>query len=468
MLTERAAVRLSVLGSHFSSALTCSEVGVTTSHCSSMAFENNFYRSNDSENSNIDSHFTNSHGKRRKVGAGKTLPAPVYLVGAARTPHGAFQGKLSHLTAVQLGSFAISAALERAGVDKGVVDEVYMGNVCSANLGQAPARQASLMAGLPKSVDATTINKVCSSGLKAVVLGAQSVTLGENDVVVCGGMESMSNVPHYIPTSRRGSRLGNATLVDGLLRDGLMDATYGIHMGECAELCAGKHSISREEQDNHAIESAEKAKKSIIDGTAAWEIVPIPKSEGFGYVDGDEPLEKMNPEKLRRLKPYFAKASSGTVTAGNASPITDGAAALVLASESFVQRRRLQPLACIVSYADAALDPKEFPEAPALAALKALERANLTPEDVDCWEINEAFSVVDLVNRKLLNLDPAKLNIFGGAVAIGHPIGASGARLVVTLLNALRVKGGSIGVAAICNGGGGSSAIVIKRMHETS
>lgn len=459
-------VRLSVIGGHFSSALTFSEVGFTRSNCSSMAAENNNYHSNNAENTTRDPCTANSQGKRRKLGPSITLPAPVYLVGAARTPHGAFQGKLSHLTAVELGSFAINAALEMAGVEKNMVNEVFMGNVCSANLGQAPARQASLMAGLPKSVDATTINKVCSSGLKAIVLGAQSVALGENDVVIGGGMESMSNVPHYIPTSRRGNRLGNTTLVDGLLRDGLMDATYGIHMGECAELCAEKHSISREEQDVHAIESAEKAKKSIADGTAAWEIVPVPKSEGFGYINDDEPLEKMNPEKLRRLKPYFAASDSGTVTAGNASPISDGAAAVVLASEGAVKQLNLRPLACIVSYADAALDPKEFPEAPAFAALKALERANLSPSDVDCWEINEAFSVVDLVNRKLLNLDPAKLNVFGGAVAIGHPIGASGARLVVTLLNALRIKGGTIGVAAICNGGGGSSAIVIKRMND--
>ncbi|GAB4814953.1 hypothetical protein N2152v2_001999 [Parachlorella kessleri] len=407
---------------------------------------------------------------------------PVYVVGAARTPLGAFGGSLSHLSATELGSVAIKAAVERAGVPPEAVEEVFMGNVCSANLGQAPARQAALRAGLPLGTDCTTVNKVCSSGLKAIMLGAQSIVGGPNSLVVAGGMESMSNIPHYAPAARKGTRLGHATLLDGLLVDGLWDAFHDVHMGDCAEACADKYRISRAEQDAHALTSWQRATEAAAQGLTAGEIVPVevPGSKGGAVklVTQDEALAKMNPDKLRKLQPFF-RASGGTVTAGNSSPLTDGAAAVVLASEEAVRRYGLKGggyggggggghaelvLGRIRGFGDAAQDPREFTTAPTLAIPKALDHAGLAMQDVDIWEINEAFSVVDLVNQKLLQLDPERVNVFGGAVALGHPIGASGARLLVTLLNVLQQRQGRVGVAAICNGGGGASALVLERV----
>jgi acetyl-CoA C-acetyltransferase len=303
----------------------------------------------------------------------------------------------------------------------------------------------------------------------------QAIALGLHSLVVTGGMESMSNIPHYAPTMRRGVRLGHATLLDGLLHDGLTDAKYGVHMGECAESCAAKQGITREQQDAHAIESVRRAREAMADGLVGWEIAPVERpagrgAKGTGSAGGptsmteDEAVAKMDPDKLRRLPAYF-KPDNGTVTAGNASPITDGAAALVLASQEAVDRLALRPLGRILGFADAAQDPMDFPTAPSLAVPKALRHAGISHSEVDYWEINEAFSVVDLANQKILGLDPSRVNVFGGAVAIGHPIGASGARLILTLLNVLRVKGGKVGVAAICNGGGGASAIVVESLN---
>ncbi|KAL4419659.1 hypothetical protein ABPG77_000556 [Micractinium sp. CCAP 211/92] len=391
---------------------------------------------------------------------------PVYIVGAARSPLGAFMGGLSTLSATDLGAAVIKAALARGSVPAAAVGEVFMGNVCSANLGQAPARQASLKAGLPLAVDCTTVNKVCSSGLKAIMLGAQSIMLGANQVVVAGGMESMSNIPFYAPAMRGGARLGHAQLVDGMLQDGLWDAFHNIHMGECAEMCAEQLGISREEQDAHAIASVERARAAAQAGLLDWEVAPLEvpaKGGGVRLVKEDEAIAKMNADKLRKLKPFF-RPQGGTITAGNASPISDGAAAVVLASAHAVRQYNLPVVGRILGFGDAATDPRDFPTAPTLAIPRALGAAGLASGDIDYWEVNEAFSVVDLANRRLLGLDPARVNVFGGAVAIGHPIGASGTRLVVTLLNVLRCKGGRLGVAAICNGGGGASAMVVERL----
>lgn len=407
-------------------------------------------------------------GTRRRVRRrmDEAVGGPVYVVGCARTPMGAFQGSLAPLAAPELGAIAIRAAVERAGVPPEAVEEVLMGNVCSANLGQAPARQAALRAGLPVGTDCTAVNKVCASGLKAVALGAQTIMAGTHSVVVAGGMESMSNIPYYAPAVRGGARLGNSVLVDGMLQDGLLDAVHGIHMGECAELCARKYGFTREQQDAHAVESVERARRATEAGLVDWEVVPVEVPAGRGSTrlfTQDEPIQKADAEKLRRLRPFF-QPEGGTVTAGNASPITDGSAAVVLASAEAVARLGLRPLARIRGFGDAAQEPREFTTAPALAIPRALEHAGLDKGEVDYWEVNEAFSVVDLVNQKLLGLKPESVNVFGGAVAIGHPIGASGTRLLVTLLNVLRCKRGRIGVAAICNGGGGASAMVLERM----
>jgi acetyl-CoA C-acetyltransferase len=350
--------------------------------------------------------------------------------------------------------------------------QVFFGNVCSANLGQAPARQAALKAGLPVATDCTTVNKVCSSGLKAIALGAAAVAAGAHDVVVAGGMESMSNVPYYAPDARQGARLGHSALLDGLLRDGLSDALAdGAHMGAHADACAARHGISREAQDAHAVESAARARRAADEGVTAWEIVPVAGRPGRGgggaaapAVAADEAVSRMDAAKLRRLPPFFNPSSGGTVTAGNSSPISDGAAAVVLASGAAVRRHGLRALARVRGFGDAAQAPADFPTSPALAVPRALRHAGLAQRDVDFWEVNEAFSAVALVNEHLLGLDPARTNVLGGSVAIGHPIGASGARLVVTLLNVLRARGGRVGVAAICNGGGGASAMVLERV----
>lgn len=389
----------------------------------------------------------------------------VYIVSAVRTPMGSFGGSLSSFTAPQLGSMAIKGALEKAGIEAGIVDEVFMGNVVSANLGQAPARQAALGAGLGHHVPCTTVNKVCASGMKSVMLAAQSIQLGQNDVVIAGGMESMSNIPYYAPNMRWGAKYGDVGMVDGLAKDGLTDAYDHCAMGVCADQTASEYRITREDQDAFAIQSYQRAQKATEDGQFAQEIVPVsvPQRKGDPLViQKDEEPFKVIFDKIPSLRPAFTK--EGTVTAANASTINDGAAALVLMSEEKVRELGIKPLAAIVSYADAAQDPKWFTTAPGLAAPKALQRAGLSVTDIDFFEVNEAFAVVTMAFNKDLKVDPAKVNVFGGAVSLGHPLGASGARIIVTLNNVLQQKGGRYGLATLCNGGGGASAIIIERL----
>ncbi|XP_010267976.1 PREDICTED: acetyl-CoA acetyltransferase, cytosolic 1-like isoform X1 [Nelumbo nucifera] len=394
-------------------------------------------------------------------------PRDVCVIGVARTPMGGFLGSLSSLSATKLGSIAIECALKRANVDPALVQEVFFGNVLSANLGQAPARQAALGAGIPNSVVCTTINKVCASGMKATILAAQSIQLGINDVVVAGGMESMSNAPKYIAEARKGSRLGHDTIVDGMLKDGLWDVYNNFGMGVCAELCADQHAITREQQDTYAIQSFERGIAAQNSGAFAWEIVPVEVSGGRGkpstVVDKDEGLGKFDPVKLRKLRPSF-KEDGGSVTAGNASSISDGAAALVLVSGEKAIQLGLQVIAKITGYADAAQAPELFTTAPALAIPKAISNAGLEASQIDYYEINEAFSVVALANQKLLGLNPEKVNVHGGAVSLGHPLGCSGARILVTLLGVLKQKNGKYGISSVCNGGGGASALVVELM----
>ena len=389
----------------------------------------------------------------------------VYIVSAVRTPIGSFGGSLSSLSASELGAAAIKAAVERAGIQSEQVQEVFMGNVLSANLGQAPATQAAKFAGLP-DIPATTINKVCASGTKAIMLAAQSIALGENDVVIAGGMESMSNVPYYLDKARNGYRLGNGQITDGIVKDGLWDVYNDYHMGSAAELCATECNISREDQDAYAIESYKRSQSAQANNKFKNEIVPVEIKDKKGevnFVENDEEINSVKFDKIPGLKPVFKK--DGTVTAANASTLNDGAAALVLMSKTRMQELGLKPLAKIISYADAQQAPEWFTTTPAKAIPKALERAKIKSSDVDFYEINEAFSVVSLANNRILELDPAKVNVNGGAVSMGHPLGASGARIVVTLLNVLQQNGGKIGVAGICNGGGGASAIIIENMQ---
>ncbi|KAJ8760193.1 hypothetical protein K2173_011049 [Erythroxylum novogranatense] len=394
-------------------------------------------------------------------------PRDVCIVGVARTPIGGLLGSLSSFSATKLGSIAIKSALKRANVDPSLVQEVFFGNVLSANLGQAPARQAALGAGIPNSVVCTTVNKVCASGMKAIMLAAQSIQLGVNDVVVAGGMESMSNAPKYIVEARKGSRLGHDTIIDGMLKDGLWDVYNDFGMGICAEICADQYSISRQEQDSYAIRSFERGIGAQNAGLFSWEIVPVEVSGGRGrpstLVDRDEGLEKFDAAKLRKLKPSF-KANSGSVTAGNSSSISDGAAALVLVSGEKALKLGLGVIAKIRGFADAAQAPELFTTTPALAIPKAISNAGLEASQIDYYEINEAFSVVALANQKLLGLNPEKVNAHGGAVSLGHPIGCSGARILITLLGILRHKYGKYGVGGICNGGGGASALVVELM----
>ncbi|KAL1965953.1 hypothetical protein VTN77DRAFT_4893 [Rasamsonia byssochlamydoides] len=398
-----------------------------------------------------------------------SLP-PVYIVSAARTPVGSFLGSLSSLSATQLGSHAIKAAVERAeGIKPADVEEVFFGNVLSANLGQNPARQAALGAGLSESTICTTVNKVCASGLKAVILGAQTILTGGADIVVAGGTESMSNTPHYIPNLRTGAKYGHQTLVDGVMKDGLTDA-YGKQelMGLQAEECAQDHGFNREQQDDYAIRTYERAQAAQKAGLFDWEIVPIELPGVRGKpgvtVSQDEEPKNLNPEKLRAIKPAFIPGT-GTVTAPNSSPLNDGAAAVVLVSEAKLKELNLKPIAKILGWADAAQAPSKFTTAPSLAIPKALKKAGVSLNDVDAFEINEAFSVVALANIKLLGLSEDKVNIHGGAVAIGHPLGASGARILTTLLGVLKAKKGKIGCAGICNGGGGASALVVESLQ---
>jgi acetyl-CoA C-acetyltransferase len=389
----------------------------------------------------------------------------VYIISAVRTPIGSFGGCLSSLTAIQLGSAAIKGALEKANVDPKEVDEVFMGNVVSAGLGQAPARQAALGAGLGTNVPCTTVNKVCSSGMKAVMFGAQSIMLGHADTIVAGGMESMSNIPYYIPKARYGYKYGNGELVDGLLNDGLWEVYNKFPMGNCADNTAKEMNISREEQDEFAINSYKKVAAATDAGWFKDEIVPVevPQRKGDPIViSEDEEYKNVKFEKIPGLRPVFSK--EGTVTAANASTINDGASALILMSKEKADALGLKPIAKIRGFADAAQDPLWFTTAPSLAIPIAMKRAGVTKEEVDFFEINEAFAAVALANNKELGLDPETVNVFGGAVALGHPLGTSGARIIATLHSVLNKKGGKIGVAGICNGGGGASAIVIEKM----
>jgi len=389
----------------------------------------------------------------------------VVIVSALRTPIGSFGGALASFSATQLGGIAIKAAVEKAGIKPEDVQEVYMGNVLSANLGQAPATQAAKYAGLP-DLPATTINKVCASGTKAIMLAAQSIALGENDIVVAGGMESMSNVPYYLDKARGGYRLGHGQITDGLVKDGLWDVYNDYHMGSAAELCASECQVSREDQDAYAIESYTRSQAASQSGKFKAEIIPLEVKDRKGTVttiDQDEEPFAVKFEKIPGLKPVFAK--DGTVTAANASALNDGAAALVLMSAEKAAELGLKPLAKILAYADAQQAPEWFTTAPAKAIPIALKRAGKEITDVDYFEINEAFSVVSLANNRALDLEGSKVNINGGAVSLGHPLGASGARIVVTLLSVLEQNNGKIGVAGICNGGGGASALVLEKIN---
>jgi len=389
----------------------------------------------------------------------------VYIVAAVRTPMGSFGGSLKSLTATQLGAVAIKGAMDKINLDINLVDEVYMGSVIQAGLGQAPARQAAKLAGLPDKVICTTINKVCASGMKSIALAAQNILLGDADIVVAGGMESMSNVPFYNMHQRWGNKYGDTTMLDGLAKDGLVDVYDQVAMGNFADLCATEHQISREEQDAFAIGSYTKSQASIEKGLFVNEIIPvvIPQRKGDPItIDKDEEPFNVKFDKIAGLNPAFSK--TGTVTAANASTMNDGAAALILMSGEKMNALGLKPLAKISSYADAEHDPKWFTTAPSLALPKALKKANLTSNDINFFEFNEAFSVVGVVNTKLLNLDPSKVNIRGGAVSLGHPLGCSGARIIVTLTHILQDHQAKYGAAAICNGGGGASAMIIERI----
>jgi acetyl-CoA C-acetyltransferase len=388
----------------------------------------------------------------------------VYIVSAVRTPIGSFGGNLSSLSATQLAAKAIEAAINRADIDPNFVEEVYFGNVLSANIGQAPATQAAKLAGLP-NIPATTVNKVCASGMKALMLGAQSIALGINNIVVAAGAESMSNVPYYLDKARTGYRLGNGEIIDGLVKDGLWDVYNNYHMGSAAELCASECNISREEQDAYAIESYKRAQKAISEGKFKNEIVSIEIKDRKGaitVVSEDEEINSVKFDKIPTLNPVFKK--DGTVTAANASTLNDGAAALILMSKKKIDELGIKPLAKIRGYADAQQAPEWFTTAPSKAIPKALTAAGIPSDEVDFYEINEAFSVVSIANNQLLHLDPNRVNVNGGAVAMGHPLGASGARIIVTLLSVLDQNEGKIGVAGICNGGGGASAMVIEKL----
>lgn len=387
----------------------------------------------------------------------------VFIVSAKRTPIGGLLGALSSLSAPQLGATAISSTFKETGIAPSLIDSVYFGNVLSANVGQSPARQAAIFSNISHSTDATTINKVCASGMKATVIGAQQIQLGFENLIVTGGMESMSNVPHYTML-RKTTKLGDATLTDGMIKDGLWDVYHNFHMGSAAELGVKKYKLSREALDVYAIESYRRAAQATVNGKFKAEIAPvtIESKGGNTIVDKDEDVDKIILDKVSKLKPTFEK--DGNLTAANSSNLNDGAAALILASAEAVKKYKLKPLAKIISYADAAQAPEWFTTAPAQAIPLALKAAKLTLNDIDYFEINEAYASVILSIQQLLNLDLAKVNVYGGAVAMGHPIGASGARIITTLLSVLKQEGGKYGVAAICNGGGGASAIVIENL----
>ena len=387
----------------------------------------------------------------------------VVIVSAIRTPIGSFMGSLSSLSATKLGAIAIKGALDKINLDATLVQEVYMGNVVQAGVGQAPARQAAISAGIPDTVPCTTINKVCASGMKAVINAAQTIALGDADVVIAGGMESMSNIPHYVHM-RNGHKFGPKNMEDGMQKDGLVDVYDNTAMGVLADLCASEFKVTREDQDNYSIQSYNRSAKAWADGKFKEEVIPveIPQRRGDPIVfSEDEEYKNVRMDKIPTLRPVFTK--EGTVTAANASTINDGAGAMVLMSEEKANELELTPLATILSYADAAQDPKRFTTAPSKALPKALDKAKITIDDVDYFELNEAFAVVGLSNMKLLGLDDSNVNVNGGAVSLGHPLGCSGVRILITLINVLKQNDAKIGAAVICNGGGGASAMVIQR-----
>ena len=387
----------------------------------------------------------------------------VVIVSAVRTPIGSFMGSLSTLSATKLGAIAIKGALDKINLDASLVQEVYMGNVVQAGVGQAPARQAAIAAGIPDTVPCTTINKVCASGMKAVMNAAQTIALGDADVVIAGGMESMSNIPHYLHM-RNGHKFGPKNMEDGMQKDGLVDVYDNTAMGVLADLCASEFKVTREDQDNYSIQSYKRSAKAWADGKFNEEVIPveIPQRRGDPIVfSEDEEYKNVRMDKIPTLRPVFTK--EGTVTAANASTINDGAGAMVLMSEEKANELELTPLATILSYADAAQDPKRFTTAPSKALPKALDKAKISIDDVDYFELNEAFAVVGLSNMKILGLDDSNVNVNGGAVSLGHPLGCSGVRILITLINVLKQNNAKIGAAVICNGGGGASAMVIER-----
>lgn len=388
----------------------------------------------------------------------------IYIISAVRTPIGSFGGALSTVSATQLGATAIKGALAKANLSADKVNEVFMGNVMSANLGQAPARQAALFAGIGQNVPCTTVNKVCASGMKAISLATQTLLAGDNEIVIAGGMENMSAVPHYY-NARIATKLGDVKMIDGMVKDGLTDVYNHVHMGVCAEKCAKERGFSREEQDAFTITSYERAAKAWADGKFSNEVVPVevPQRRGDAIiVSEDEEYKNVKMEKIPTLRPVFDK--EGTVTAANASTLNDGASALILATAEAVEKYGLKPIAKIKGYGDAAHEPEWFTTAPSKAVPVALNKAGLSIADIDYWELNQAFAVVGLANTKELGLDPAKVDVNGGAVALGHPLGNSGSRIIVTLINVLKQNGGKFGAAGICNGGGGASAMVIENI----
>ena len=388
----------------------------------------------------------------------------VVIVSAVRTPMGSFGGSLSTVSATQLGASAIKGALEKINLNPSEIEEVYMGNVLQANLGQAPAKQAAIFAGISENTPCTTINKVCASGMKAISLAVQAIKCGDANVIVAGGMENMSSVPHYY-SARNAVKLGDVKITDGMVKDGLTDVYNQVHMGVCADQCADEYHISRKDQDDFAIKSYERAARAWSEGNFNEEIVPVAVPQRRGedlIVSEDEEYKNVKLEKIPQLRAVFNK--EGTVTAANASTLNDGASALILMSKEKAKELQIKPIAKVLSYADAAQEPQWFTTAPAKAVPKALAKANLKTTDIDYWELNQAFSVVGLVNTKLLGLDPSKVDVNGGAVALGHPLGSSGSRIIVTLINVLKQNNGKFGAAGICNGGGGASALVIENM----
>ena len=388
----------------------------------------------------------------------------IYIISAVRTPMGSFGGALSTVSATQLGATAIKGAISKAGISADTIDEVFMGNVLQAGLGQAPAKQAAIFAGLGNNVPCTTVNKVCASGMKSISLGAQSIIAGDNHIVVVGGMENMSSVPHYF-NARNATKLGDVKMLDGMVLDGLTDVYNRVHMGVCAEKCATEKKVSREDQDDFAIESYKRSAAAWSAGKFIDEIVPVEVPQRKGdpiVVSEDEEYKNVMMDKIPSLKPVFDAA--GTVTAANASTLNDGASALILASAEAVEKYGLKPIAKIIGYGDAAREPEWFTMAPSKAVPVALAKANKTVADIDYWELNQAFSVVGIANTRELGLDPAKVDVNGGAVSLGHPLGNSGSRIIVTLINVLKQNNGKLGAAAICNGGGGASAMVIENI----